>query len=186
MSVPDNDSLSFIVYRIRSGDVAAFEQLFDKLFEPLLRKATYYLRDEDAAKDVVQEIFLNLWKNRLTLTTTVPLRNYMERACINRSLNHLRNQGKFYRVTEDLPDQVCEESFRYTPHSILSFEELQSNIELCIEGLPEKIRVPFLLSRFENLTYKEISERTGLSEVVVEKSIMRALRRLRSLVFKQT
>lgn len=175
-----HDSLTSIVYGIKRGDEEAFKTLFEKFFHMLTVKARRYLRDDQAAKDIVQEVFLNLWKNRNTLTPDVSIKNYLERACINRSLNYLRDQEKFYRAGDDWA-QLCEDPAHYTPHSIVSFEELQKTIESAVATLPEKLRVPFALSRFENLTYREISAKTGLSQIVIEKCIMQALRRLRIL-----
>jgi RNA polymerase sigma-70 factor, ECF subfamily len=175
----NKESLDSLVYRLQNDDARAFEMVFDTLFEPLLKKAIYYVRDRDVAKDIVQEIFLNVWKNRQSLSTGVPLKNYLERACINRALNHLRDEGKFRCCVEEEAASYIPALIDESPHEQVVFDELQENIFQFIEALPEKVKLPFVLSRFEHMTYREIARATGLSEVVVERSIMKALKRLR-------
>lgn len=178
----NKESLDSLVYRLHKSDERAFQLLFENLFEQLLKKAMYYVKDRQVAKDIVQEIFLNLWKNRMSFNAAVPVKNYLERACINRALNYLRDQGKFLGCTEDDAVHYTPTLAHESPHAQVAFGEFQQKIFEFIDSLPDKVKVPFILSRFEGMSYREISEAMGISEIMVERSIMKARKLLRTFL----
>lgn len=78
-----------------------FESLFLKHHKELIVLSNNILRDRDSAKDVVQEVFVNLWKNRDSLHFGDKIKHYLFKATAHTSLNYLRSQRKHYRIEKE-------------------------------------------------------------------------------------
>lgn len=163
---------------VRAKHQCDFTTLFEKHFDLLLEKTRMYVRDLEAAKDIVQGTFAIIWANQSHLGHTTNIAKYLEKACVNRALNYLRDQRKF---TNDALQQ-CAVPKAESPHMALTYLELHDGIMNYIQNLPDRMRSAFLLSRFENLSYKEISRNLGVSVVTVEKTMMKTLKRLREFI----
>ena len=95
----------------------------------------------------------------------------------NRCLNFLRDNKKFNR--DLLALENLEDVTEFEELDPFSCEELEQKIQAAINELPEKCREVFLLSRFENLKYKEIAEKLNISIKTVEAQMSKALQHLR-------
>jgi RNA polymerase sigma-70 factor (ECF subfamily) len=154
-------------------DKAAFEAVFRKFFPALMAFSLKYLPDEDDAREVVHNVFINLWEKRASLDTSVSLKSYLFTAVHNRSLNMLRDRKKFS------DDAVPEISSGEDIHAQIEAVELEERIGEVIAGLPEKCREVFELNRFGGLKYGEIAEKLGISVKTVENQMSKALKILR-------
>src|SRR5258708_11259229 len=76
--------------RLRRGDNAAYEAIFRQWYAPLVATTAALLRDRGPAEEIVQDVMLELWRRRATLTLEQSLRAYLFQASRNRALNHLR------------------------------------------------------------------------------------------------
>ncbi len=151
-----------------------FEQAFKEYFKPLVNFAFKFLNDIEASKEIVHEVFLNVWENRNKIDPEKSLKSYLYTSVNNRSLNYIRDNKKFVRDELML---LNEQSIEQQDNFISS--EIQRIIEKTLAELPPKARVVFELSRYENLKYKEIAEKLGISQKTVETHISRALKDLR-------
>jgi len=158
-------------------DKHRFEQLFRECFPPLCQFGRKYVGDLDAAKDIVHDVFINLWEKRETIDIDKPLRSYLYTAVHNRCLNHLRDNRRF--VPRDLPAGAPELQELIDSGDVLEQEELMQHINQVLASLPEKCREIFLLNRFDGLKYREIAEKLDISVKTVETQMSRALKRLR-------
>ena len=153
------------------------EALFRHYFEMVHRSVLRIISNRSTAEDVSQEVFMDLWRKRDRLNITSSLPAYLRRAARNRALNHIRDQKlKFDDSDEghlELPSGAVSVTQR------LAAEELQRRIDAAIEALPERCRIIFALSRFEEMTYREIAEELNISVKTVENQISKALRLLR-------
>jgi len=167
-----------LLRRIQQNDQQAFRQLFDRHYENLLRSVLHISGDVNLAKDVAQEVFLELWKKREKLVIKSSLKSYLHRAMINRTFNQLKARKHQYQEPERLPDQPTH------AHADLQLEasDLQQLIQKSIDGLPEKCRIVFTLCRLEGLSHKAIAEQLGISPKTVENQMTKALRVLRDAV----
>ncbi|MEQ9592430.1 MAG: RNA polymerase sigma-70 factor [Cyclobacteriaceae bacterium] len=149
-----------------------FEKLFKELFEPLTRFAMKYVPDLDEAKNLVHEVFINVWEKFESFPSDMNHKSYLYTSVRNRCLNHIRS-GKKHVALEDSPEQMQPESGE------LELQELEMQVEMAINSLPEKCRMIFELSRYEGLKYSQIAEKMGISVKTVEGQMTKALGILR-------
>jgi RNA polymerase sigma-70 factor, ECF subfamily len=167
------------VERIRKGDEAAFGALFRAFYKDLCQFVHQYVRSEEIAEDNVQEIFLGIWVRRETWDPKGPIKPYLFRAARNRALNALRNHRTEFRWRDGSRRESRREP---TPEDNLVYQELSAAIEQTIEGLPDRCREIFRLSRRSGLRHTEIASLLNISVKTVETQMGRALRALRRVV----
>lgn len=162
---------------VNSFDKIAFEKLFKEYFPYLCSFAKKYVDDIDECKDIVHNVYLNLWQKRNELKTDQSLKPYLFQAVHNRCLNYIRDHKKIVRhdvlmEQGEIPDYI--ESTDYLEQS-----ELENRIKSAIDDLPVKCQKIFRLSRFEDKKYSEIADQLGLSVKAVEAQMSKALKILR-------
>ena len=133
------------------------------------------LKDPDAAKDVVQEVFLQIWKNRESLEIKSSLEAYLKRATINRALNKIRSKKNFLDENE-LKDTASSQS---SAQDILEHDDLHAALQAGLDSLPERCRLIFVMKRMEGFSQKEIAEKLNISPKTVENQMGIALKKLR-------
>lgn len=155
-----------------------FERLFKDFFPPLMAFARKILGDEDDARDVVHQVFINLWEKRKELDLSTSLKSYLFTAVHNRSLNVIRDRKKFSSA------EVPEVAGEWDVSAQIESMELEGKIREAIDSLPEKCREIFELSRFEGLKYGEIARQLDISIKTVENQMSKALKILREQLGK--
>jgi RNA polymerase sigma-70 factor (family 1) len=157
-------------------DKSLLEDLFRNHFAELSRYAFTFLKDQDGAEDMVQQLFFNLWNKREELEISGNVRSYLFRAVHNLSLNQLKskNHRAVHQSWENV--EIVEEQDASQP---LLTQEMETAIGQAMRLLPEKCAEIFRMSRSENLKYQEIADRLQLSVKTVENQMGKALRILR-------
>lgn len=158
-----------------------YRQLFFKYHGRLVLYSNKFLNDIELSRDVVQEVFFQLWKNPDLLLTDYSIKSYLFKAVKNGSLNNLRHLKVIHNSGDNLtydPNKTDYNAFNEDddPLSTLLEFELLEKVEKIIDNLPEKCRLVFKLSRQEQLKNKEIAEELGISVKMVEKQMSKALK----------
>lgn len=166
-----------LVAQLAKRNEAAFEQVFKTHFKNLHAYACSILKDDAAAEEAVQNVFFKLWDRSDNLTISGSLAAYLYRAVNNESLNQLKHQK--VRANHALHVAYIAPTHRETPSKTLQAKELESRLHKAMNELPEQCRTIFQMSRFEELRYREIADRLGLSVKTVEAQMGKALRVLR-------
>lgn len=173
--------LEINITSLKKGDKKAFEEIYNEFFGVHYHLCLQYIHNEKAAEEIVQDTFLKLWEIRNTLNDQINIRSFMYTITKNNCLNYLRNQKISMKHIENM--KYMEMQFNYEAleklGNYLQFEELRSKIEEAIAQLPAELVETFQLSRFEELSYKEIAEKQNISIKTVEARISKALRILR-------
>lgn len=166
-----------LIALLKINDQEALKRLFDLYHHSLCLLAIKIVRDKDQAKDIVQEVFIKLWKNRERLEITGSLLAYLKRATVNTSLNYIESAS----VSKKQPLQKSDLTFysRNNTDENLGYDELKRKADNAIEELPVRTRTIFILIRTEEMSYKEAAEAVGISMKAVEKEMMKALKLLR-------
>lgn len=157
-----------------------FEQLFKQHYALVCQTVKRYVRDKSKTEDIAQELFAELWIKREQVQIHTSQAAYLRRMAISRALNYIRNSRKHRWDELDDPDQADPGPMVH-PDVILTLEEaeVRQQLEAAMDGLPEKCRAVFLLSRMEELSYAEIASQLGISVKTVENQIGKALKLLR-------
>lgn len=164
--------------RIKSGDDKAFELLYRQYFVRLCAFANKFVHEPTIAEEIVQEVFLKIWKNRSFLKDINTEKSYLFQAVQNTSFNELAKQKKMDSY-QSILKEVYQTKSEFDAHDSLLAKELQQKINKLIDELPDQCRKIYLLSRNEGLKYKQIAQKLDISIKTVETQISRALKKLR-------
>lgn len=155
------------------ANIKKFEQLFKMHFGALSGFAQKFVYNPDDAKSVVHDVFVSFWEKFDGLASDTNYRSYLYTSVRNRCFNIIRDKKKEVQL-----NTVDEHAFAVN-HDILETKELEVEIELALNSLPEKCREVFELSRMEELKYAEIAEKMNISIKTVEAQMSKALKILR-------
>lgn len=151
-----------------------FKKLFDTYFDDLRRYILYRSGDEELATDIAQETFMRIWEKQMVIDQST-VKGLLFKIAGNLFISHYRK------------DQVANRFFKtykpsglaLSPEEQVNFNELKNAYEKALTTMPEKQRVVFLMSRIDELTYKEIAENLNLSVKAIEKRMNLALDHLK-------
>lgn len=167
-----------LVALLKAGDESAFNEIYSRYGMPLYYQANQMLRDTDAAKDLVQELFITLWSNADQIRPDVNLGGYLYIAVRNRVFK-LIEKGK---VRSDYISAIAKYASEVSTETMDELDEKELSILLQqeIDRLPPRMKEVFELSRRDNLSHREIGEQLGISDKTVKKQINSVLKILRS------
>lgn len=152
--------------------------LFRDLFYAYYAKLHYYaftiVKDSDIASDIVQTVFMNLWRQRERILNDDGIVSYLYKSIYNRSLNFIRDK----KTRDEHLISVSRSVDTYTDDAKnkLLARELSERAMRILEGLPPQCKLIFKKSRIENMRYSEIAEELHLSVKTVEAQIGKELR----------
>ncbi|MBS4012298.1 MAG: RNA polymerase sigma-70 factor [Bacteroidetes bacterium] len=157
-------------------DKQSFQVVFNEYYTSLCRFAVSFLGDNDSAEEIVQQVFVNLWEKRNTIDQDKSVKTYLFTSVKNRSLNYIRDNKKYrsYYLDFELEMEIPVEG-----KDVVSESDLNNQINRALDKLPDKCREVFMLCRFEDMKYKEVAEKLGISQKTVEAQMSKALKILR-------
>jgi RNA polymerase sigma-70 factor (ECF subfamily) len=171
--------------RIIQGERSAMDELYRHFYKRLLAFAVSYLHDEEEAENIVQDAFVMLWERHDTLRPDSNIRAWLLTVVKNRILNHIDRMKRRAEAEQVYSEQIT----RDVELSIMSLsacepeqmfgDEAERLVGEALAGLPEQTRRVVVMSRFDDLSNKEIAERLNISVKGVEYHITQALKKLR-------
>ena len=169
-----------IFKEIKQGNQKAFELLYKRYYFRLKGYADKFIAHQEITEDIIQECFLILWEKREKITD-ISISSLLFKMVRNGCLNHLKHIAiaSEYQI-EQQTLASGEERLYYADFGLhaahkLLYEELNEQVELIVNNLPERCREVFVLSRHEGLKNREIAEKLKISTTAVEKHISKAL-----------
>lgn len=160
-------------------DGNVLEGYFRQYFEVLHRYACTIVKDSDEAKDVVQNVFLQLWQRKNDISIQQSVRSYLYTATHNTSLNSLRSSKT--RAAHQ-QGAVAQTGYTGNMQEEIDSREIRKEILAALDHLPDKCRMIFYKNRFEEKTYAEIAAELDISVKTVEAQMGKALRILREVL----
>lgn len=165
-----------ILELLKKNQEQAIEYLFKRDAEYLYRVSLRVIKNPVIAEDLVQDVFFEFWRKRNRLNISTSIRAYLRRATINKTLNYIRD-NKIILEEDTAYDKTPSGE---KPSKLLERKELREKIDEAIDLLPPRARMVFVLSRFEQMSYKEIAREMTISPKTVENHISKALKFLRN------
>ncbi len=171
---------SFFIKNINEGNKEAFKILFELYYAKLLYLAKSYVSNKEDAEEIVQDVFVKVWKKRKSITTNINA--YLFKVTKNACLDYLRS--KKYKLSKSNNILQLEAHINYNAlsdqtSSAIVEKELEEKIKAGINLLPQKCRKVFVKSRIEGMKNKEISEDLNISIKTVENHMSKAIRHMR-------
>ena len=176
--------LSHLIEKIINDDRKSFDELFRRYYPVMVSYARLFL-DRELAQDVVQDVFLSVWKNRKKLDPSKSIHQYLLKSVFNRSCNYLkvlkRSCGLADKAALTIDEMGCS---YYNPdtNSIIQNlyqEDMRERLNEALGKLSPKCREVFSLSYLDDLSNKQIAEQLGISVRTVESHLYAALKQLR-------
>ncbi|MFV0377663.1 MAG: sigma-70 family RNA polymerase sigma factor [Mangrovibacterium sp.] len=147
-----------------------FKQLFDLYFDDVRRYLLYRSCDQEVATDIAQDTFMRIWEKQMVIEPKTA-KHLLFKISRDMYINRYHREKKAFNFFETY--QLEQRSM--TPEDQINFNDLQMAYENALKIMPEKQREVFLMSRIDELKYKEIAEQLGLSVKAVEKRMSLAL-----------
>jgi RNA polymerase sigma-70 factor (family 1) len=168
--LPDSE----LILLIKQEEEQAFTEIYNRYWEKMASYAIRLTKSEEEAADIVQEIFVSLWNRRAILVIKSTLGAYLIRSTRNLCLRYIERNINTFDFLDKITEQAVDSSLNI--EESISLKELQENIDLGIAKLPKKMREVYLLSRDEQLSYREIAKKLDIAEGTVKKQISNALK----------
>lgn len=171
----DSELWDFII----KEDAKAFTTLFERYWSKIYATAFSYLKDNEACAEIVNDIFINIWKKRHELQI-VSFRAYLTAA----SRYHVYKKIKILKASKiDLIENYDlvknQEVNLNTADGKIGYQDLEKKIEVYLSDLPKRCREIFIMSRQQHLSNDEIAEKLNISKRTVENQLTHALKHLR-------
>ncbi len=151
------------------------------LSKKLLRFAVRFMKDEDQARDVIQDIFLKLWQKKDELNQIENVEAFAMRMIRNRCLDILR-ANKVVPIDVETDRKMKQETINV--HSQIELNEAAGQVKTLINQLPDLQQKVMQLRDIEQLEYEEIAERTGLQVNAIRVNLSRARKKVRDEFLK--
>ena len=162
------------IEQIRDGDEAAFEQLYRAFAPGLIAFAAGYVGVRAVAEELVQELFLAIWRKREALAINTAVPSYLFTSIRNLAIDHLRRDRRLVHWDASVVGRIDDES---SSQEAILLDML--DLHDAVQRLPARCRLIFTLSRQQDMTYEQIANSLGISIKTVEVQMSRALHRIR-------
>lgn len=163
--------------RIAMNDEKAFRQVFNIFSSRLVDFSFAMIKNHPVAQELVDDVFIRVWKNRADIGKIENLRVYLYSAIKNASLSFLSKKANdlltkpFDFIDIQLHDQL-------DPEKAFIHKELFESVNAAVENLPPRCKIIFKLVRQDGLKYREVAEVLNISENTVDAQMVIAVRRI--------
>lgn len=176
-----NVDLRNIGCRIALNDHSALRELYDHFGDQLYQLALAIVHTPEMAEEIVEDVFIAVWKNRARMTEIESLPKYLYVSTRNISRSYLRKYRNRSFVDFD-EVQLPYYRVNITPEDILISTEITQRINIAINELPPKCRLIFKLVKEDGLKYREVAELLHLTVKTVENQMAIAVKKIHSAV----
>ncbi len=181
-----------LMLRVRDDDAVAFEMLIDRHQGKIQRFMQGWVSNLQQSEDLAQDVFLRVYKARKTYVPTAKFTTWLYRIANNIASNHVRDSShrREYQLSQSensSSSQLIIENIAMAPSSFQPSRRIENSersavVLQALQALGERQRTALMLSKFEGMSYHEISETMGLSVKAIKSLLSRARVNLKNLL----
>ncbi|QGY47575.1 RNA polymerase sigma-70 factor [Maribellus comscasis] len=168
-----------LIKLLKKGDITAFDTIYNKYCPKLHQFVFMYLKQDEDAEEIVQEVFLKIWASRAKIDVFSSFESFLFTIAYNETMSLLRKRVSDRKSKEylkslqqiDNADQIIDE---------IQFNELNKRIENLLNQLTPRQKEIYLLSRKDGLTHIEIAQKLHISESTVNNHLVKSLKFLQN------
>jgi len=182
MEKVQDENVGLLLRQLKDGSEPAFNALYRMHSVMLLANIRNLVRDQETAKELLQELYLKVWENRENIDETKSFRAYLFTIARNMVYNYFRkvaldNKAKLRLVNE------ATEAYEHN-HAGLDDAANTAMLQDAVQSLSPQCREVYRLSRLEGKSHQEISLLMGISPSTVNNHMVRAKREMRGFLAK--
>ncbi|WP_372934578.1 RNA polymerase sigma-70 factor [Mariniphaga sediminis] len=178
--VENNKSNKTLLVLLKKGDMAAFDAIYNKYSHKLHEFVFRYLKQEEDAEEIVQDVFIKIWESRNRIDVYSSFEAYLFSIAYNTSMSLLRKRVSDMKSREYL--RTTQQSNYSDDNTIgeIHFKELNEKVNILLTQLTPRQKEIYLLSREEGLSHKEIAAKLNISENTVKNHLVTTLKFLKN------
>jgi RNA polymerase sigma-70 factor (ECF subfamily) len=178
----EDEEERLLVKQLSKGNIIAFNSLFRYYGPRLYNFAFRYLKSEEEAEELVQEVFTIIWEKREGLKEELSFKSFLFTIAFNIIKKHFRARtylSEYYKyiVNNDSDGHTAEQ---------ITYNSLYQFVNELVNKLPERRKEIFIKSRFEGLSINEIAKKLGISHKTVENQLTDALKFIKANIKNET
>ncbi len=162
---------------IKADNMFAFDALYKKYSKRVYKFGYTILKSQEESENIMQDVFLNLWENRLKVDKDSSIKAYVFTITYNSAISIIRKKARESEFIEYL--KTLQEINEDPVNMRLEYNELTNKLDKIINELPQRQKEVYMLHRVEGLKYNEIAERLHISVNTIENHMSRALKTIR-------
>lgn len=180
MSKYDGFSDRELIALLQKNDEGALRAIYDIHIRQLHYFVLKTAKSRELAEDIVQDVFIKVWDNRLHIDPTLPFKPYLYTLAKRHLLNLLKRIQHESGIIEEIRKYTS--AIENTTDLELDFEESNMLINEAISKLPAQCRTVFLKCKIQGLSYRQAAEELGITEGTVNSQMVKALKNIRAYI----
>lgn len=174
-----------LILRCQKGDQDAFKEIFDQYHKKVYRIAYGMVREREDALDIVQEVFIKLFRSIRNFKGKSKFYTYLYRMTMNTAIDHARKMGRSPQLKSEedwaqFPDQIEK-----GPERLFFQKEIEERVNWAMSKIPGEHRTALVLREVEGLSYKEMAETMGCSIGTVMSRLHYGRKKVQQLLSKE-
>lgn len=170
-----------LIHSIINGNKQNFRELVEQYQSMVFRTVMGFVHSNEDAEDLTQEIFIQVYQSLNKFQGDAQFSTWLYRIAVNTSINFVNKQNRkniFQQIGDFIQNLNPNEYSEKNPEDLTIEKERESQIKRAIDSLPEKQRTAFVLSKYDDLSQKEIAIIMDITEGAVEQHLQRAKKNL--------
>jgi RNA polymerase sigma-70 factor (family 1) len=177
----DGININLLVKQLQQGSEAAFTFLYDKYSNQLYRNICRLTRDEEIAQELLQDLFMTIWKDREKLNPEKSFKSYLYKVAENLVYTYFRQISKNKRLIDKLILSAVE--FDSNAEDIIIAKENHDLLKKAIENLSPQRKQIYTLCKLEGKSYEEVSKELSISTSTIRDHIVKANKAVRQYFY---
>lgn len=170
-------NLDNILIELSNDQESSLEELYNYYYPRLYEFSRSFLKQEEDIDDILQEVFIRIWRNRKKIKDPATFNSYIFTITRNLLLNKLRSRLNNDKLKDEIRRLSIAKEFENL--DLVQYQDLKNRVEEIIKQLPERQKEIFVLSRTEGLSHKEIASKLQITTKTVEYHISLAIKFLK-------